>query len=302
MKRFRNLLVYVSLRGADASLVRFAAKISHLANSERVHFFHADLPPEIPEELREKYPWLLEPIDEAAQRKLQQLVDEHFDGPASTEVSQEVAQGSPVYETLKRSQKLDTDLILIDRVAHDESLAIKLARKSTSSLLILPGEVEPSFANILVPIDFSSYSSDALDVAFAFAQAQNTPKITVHHAFSLPHGHHKATVSEDAFAASVHEYTKKQMREYLGQQDTRGIESELHLVQNPLVVESIREATETLGSDLVLVGSRGRNAVASLLLGNNAEAVIQSTDVPLIIVKKKGSGQTLLKALLEAYA
>jgi nucleotide-binding universal stress UspA family protein len=48
--------------------------------------------------------------------------------------------------------------------------------------------------------------------------------------------------------------------------------------------------------DLVAVGARGRTA-AALLLGSITERLIRSTEIPLIAVKKKGTGLSLLAAL-----
>jgi nucleotide-binding universal stress UspA family protein len=48
---------------------------------------------------------------------------------------------------------------------------------------------------------------------------------------------------------------------------------------------------------LVAVGARGRTAAAALLLGSVTEQLIRSTEIPLIAVKKKGTGMGLLDAL-----
>jgi nucleotide-binding universal stress UspA family protein len=48
--------------------------------------------------------------------------------------------------------------------------------------------------------------------------------------------------------------------------------------------------------DLMAVGARGRTA-AALLLGSITERLIRSTEIPLIAVKKKGTGLSLLAAL-----
>ena len=47
------------------------------------------------------------------------------------------------------------------------------------------------------------------------------------------------------------------------------------------------------------MGARGRRAGAAVLLGSVTEHLINTTTVPLLAVKKKGSGMSILDALLE---
>jgi len=47
----------------------------------------------------------------------------------------------------------------------------------------------------------------------------------------------------------------------------------------------------------VVVGARGRTAAVALVLGSVTERLIASTEIPLIAVKKKGTGLSLLDVL-----
>lgn len=299
MYRFQNILVNVPLRGADASLIRYASKITRLAKSARVHFFHADIPPDMPDAVRQKYPWLMEPITEASKKRLAELVDQLYDGHPDTQVTQEVIEGAPLYEILRRSQDMDADLIIINRDAYEESMAVKLARKCACSLMILSGDDDVDFKEILVPVDFSQYASDAVDVALAFALSQGLDHINLHHAFHLPYGHHKSTLPKEDMEADLRAYAEEQMEKFVGSTDMRGLQARMMIDCEPFVPRAVFRKVEETGADLVMVGSRGRNALASLLLGSNAEGILEHIKVPLVIVKKKGAGQTLLRALLQ---
>ena len=50
---------------------------------------------------------------------------------------------------------------------------------------------------------------------------------------------------------------------------------------------------------LVVIGARGRSAAAGVLLGSVAEHLIHTTTLPLLAVKKKGTGRSILDALLK---
>src|SRR5207302_4866972 len=48
--------------------------------------------------------------------------------------------------------------------------------------------------------------------------------------------------------------------------------------------EALNEAAEKLGADLLVVGSRGRNALARAILGSVAHALVQTSKRPVLVV------------------
>ncbi len=299
MYRFKNILVHASLRGDDVNLIRYAAKITHMAHSARVCFLHADMPPDIPAEVSEKYPWLAEPITQASERRLSELVAEHYDGHPETVVSIEAVQDSPVYSILKKSQEIDADLIIMNRITDDSSMAKKVARKSSCSLMLVPEGADPEFKHVIVPTDFSKYSRDALEIALAFADAQKISTVSIYHAFQLPFGFKRTHISKEDFESDLTKHFRQQADIFLSEIDLRGIQINTLVECKPLVPQAIAMATDENHADLLMVGSRGHNALASLLLGNTAEAILEQTKRPIVIVKRKGTGQSLLQSLLE---
>lgn len=49
---------------------------------------------------------------------------------------------------------------------------------------------------------------------------------------------------------------------------------------------------------MIVIGAKGRSLAASVLLGSVNEKLIETTHVPILAVKKKGSGMGFLEALL----
>ena len=51
--------------------------------------------------------------------------------------------------------------------------------------------------------------------------------------------------------------------------------------------EQILELARARGADLIVVGSRGRGAVAEALLGSVSQAIVHSADRPVLVVKRR---------------
>ena len=80
------------------------------------------------------------------------------------------------------------------------TLSTKLARKLPCSILFVPEGANPWYKKILVPIDFSENSKDAMDVAVAFGVANAMKEISCLHIYSVPNGYYKTGKSFEEFA------------------------------------------------------------------------------------------------------
>jgi nucleotide-binding universal stress UspA family protein len=56
-------------------------------------------------------------------------------------------------------------------------------------------------------------------------------------------------------------------------------------LESASVVKGILEAQQSLGCDLIALGSRGRGGVSALLLGSVAQKVLAQSPVPVMILK-----------------
>ncbi len=63
--------------------------------------------------------------------------------------------------------------------------------------------------------------------------------------------------------------------------------------------KAIEEEINNLEIDLLVIGARGRNAGAGVLLGSVTEHQIKTTTIPILAVKKKGTGMNILEAFLK---
>jgi len=193
MYRYRRLLIGLDFTDTDPSTIRYAAKISRMAQSEKAYFLHVARSLDIPAELARQYPEIAEPVDESARDQMEKLVDRYFaEANPATEIHVEVREGNPLTELLRTANQKLVDLIIIGKRADyalSRDLPEKVARKSPCSLLIVPDGSPALIQRVLVPTDYSDSSALAMEIAIAFAStASRKPPIHCLNVYSVPQG------------------------------------------------------------------------------------------------------------------
>jgi nucleotide-binding universal stress UspA family protein len=300
MYRYKRLLVGLTGADRDRGTIEYAAMVSRMAKSEKTYFVHVATSLDIPEPIRQAYPELLVPVDEHLTEQMRKRVEEHFSCHPENEVSVDVMAGVPLVEILRLARQKEIDLILVGKTGeHQQSgmLPEKLARKAPCSVLVVPEGAQPRISKILVPIDFSEHSVDAMDVALAFRSDEPVSDIVCTHVYRAFEGHQGYEVTYEQLAEPMRGGVEKAYRAFIQGYGLRGgsVTPLFLLSSNPS--RAIAEACAQQQADLVAVGARGRTAAAALVLGSITERLIASTKIPLVAVKKKGTGLSLLDAL-----
>lgn len=303
MYRYKRLLVGVSLNQQDGSSIRYAAMISRLAESEKITFLHVAGTPEIEADVCELYPDLRQSCDGSTTQEIERLVKQNYDGHPDTQLKCEAVEGSPLVELLRRAKDEEIDLIIMRKRRGDKvsgNLSTKLARKAPCSVLFVPEGAKSWYTDILVPIDFSENSKDAMDVAVAFALAGDIKQIHCLNIYNVPAGYYKIGKSYEEFSEIMKGHSEERYQEFIKNIDFKGVTPipKFRLEDSPAkgIWEEVLEAKEV---NLLIMGARGRKAGAGVLLGSVAEHLILTTKVPLLAVKKKGTGLSFLEALLK---
>ncbi|MCG8408975.1 MAG: universal stress protein [Phycisphaerales bacterium] len=301
MYRYKRLMIGLNLTDEDKSTIEYAAMISRMAQSESIRFVHVVSNPDIPEALLTEYPGLANVGSEHARARMTELVAAHFDGHPDAEIVYKVIKGSPLFELLRLASQKDVDLILVGRKPAERiggALAEKLARKAPCSVLIVPDGFEARIKKILIPVDYSEHSAQAMDVATAFASSRGLPDISCLHAYRVPIGYGKTGKTYEEFGKVMKTHAERDYKTFIRECDLKEISVSPSFLLADRPADGIRKVIEEQKSDLVVIGARGRSAAAAVLLGSVTERLIQTTEVPLLAVKKKGAGMGLLEALL----
>jgi nucleotide-binding universal stress UspA family protein len=303
MYRFKRLLAGISFANQDGTSIRYTAMISRLAASEQAIFLHVASRVDLPEDILKEYPDIFQPVDEYARGEMEELVHKYFDGHPDTRISYEVVEGSPLIEFLRKAKEEDIDLIVMRKRREPTAkgtLFEKLARKAPCSVLFVPEGSKAWFTNILVPVDFSENSLDAMETAVDIGlAATGIAEIYCLHVYSVPMGYYKTGKSYEQFAEIMKGHAERHYEEFIKKVDLKGLQAVPIFKLEKKESKGIEEVIQERGISLVILGARGRKAGAGVLLGSVTEYLIETTTVPLMAVKKKGTGMSLLDALLK---
>lgn len=306
MKRFQRILVPLRLSGEDETIVRHAAMVARVSEAARVYFAHVAEDFEIPASVRAELPDDVPPLDEQARADMVALVEAHFEGAPGTEVRYDVQEGAELVSLLRLARRKAADLVIVGRGNardRDEAvLPVKLARKAPCSVLVLPSGAPTRFERVLVPVDFSERSRDALEAAVAFAHAFADPvaplPLEVLHVFGVPGGYARLARSHAEVAAVIRDGAEAELRAFVAGSDLRGLAAHPILEEDNRASDGILDTIAYVRPDLVVLSTRGRTDSAAVLLGSTCERVIQRAGVPVLAVKRSGEARTLLDILL----
>ena len=143
---------------------------------------------------------------------------------------------------------------------------------------------------VVVAVDFSLHSEAAVIWASNYAHLMKVPIIALHIVHEPAEMPGFYTRDEEDPLRPLAEVAETMMNEFLEHLRTNnpkepGIDKIRTLLIKGLPVDRILEACDILQPSLLVMGSHGLTGLSNLLIGSNAEQVIQRSKVPVTIVK-----------------
>ena len=190
MKKIDKILVGLDLTAMDKSVLSYVKFINQAQKPSTIDFVNIHHHVDIPEELAADFPELADSIDDKYLEKLVAEIDDF--NITGANLNFEVFEGAPLTAMLNKAYKGKYDLVIIGRkfeesASHGEVQKM-LARKSGSSVLLVPENPKTTISKILFPTDFSKHSAFSLDAAIEIAK-NNNAEIALLNIVSVPTGY-----------------------------------------------------------------------------------------------------------------
>jgi nucleotide-binding universal stress UspA family protein len=161
-----------------------------------------------------------------------------------------------------------------ERVWHG-SVSRNVIHEATCNVLCVPqrhgsARVGEKPRVIVVPTDFSVLADRAVAVGYAQVDAGGTVHL-VHAAGDVP--------------PAEHEILKAQLQSRIPEDaESRGIRTELCVIAGGAAWLAIWQKAGRVSADLICMATHSRNTTASLVLGSQAQAILQHSRVPVLLV------------------
>lgn len=147
---------------------------------------------------------------------------------------------------------------------------------------------------IIVPVDFSKCSIEALKFASLTAQKSNA-KIHLLHIIQMQNYYFMGTDPLSVPPVNVND----KYYDNLNKEVTKTLEklqkasylenvfavSKIETTHN--IYEGILSYARKAGADIIIMGTYGSNSLKEILIGSNAERVVRFSDIPVLVVPKK---------------
>lgn len=149
---------------------------------------------------------------------------------------------------------------------------------------------------ILIPIDFSDFSENALEVAANLAKKFKADLIVLHMLGLSEAIFTKDEAQEFMEAQYYMKLAKRRFDDFLNKPFLKGVKV-FETVQNYKDFNEINNIVKEQNIDLVVMGSHGTSGLSELFVGSNTEKVVRTCDVPVMVIKKRRKGFDIKEAI-----
>ncbi len=235
-------------------------------------------------------------LDQEVVDRMRISIEDRLTTVEANQVNFDVREGDALEELLKDTEDLGADLIIIGQKSgkeHHGILARNLARKAPCNALIVPQDAPHRIRTIMVPIDFSHNSVQALRSAISLQQRlEEEVRLICLNIYDLPNfSLYSVQKSREEIKKMMEEDRHEAFQSFLHTYAPEAAESiEIALVERekPGVSSYILKQADEYGADLIVIGARGHSKVELLLLGSVTEKLLSANErIPTLVVKNR---------------
>src|SRR5690606_8769829 len=233
--------------------------------------------------------------------QIREHLEKHPAGVPEHRVVREVVRGMAVAPALLRyAEEHDVDLVVmgthgrrgIERAVIG-SVAEEVVRHAACPVLTVRQRKEPPgegrVTSVLVPVDFSSHSREALRYARELAASYEAGLTLLHVVEETLHPAFYGPALRSIYDAipDIEDQAVPELERFFG--ETEGADVAARFVARPgRAASAIADHAEEEGHDLIVMATHGRTGVERFLMGSVAEKVVRRAPCPVFTVKSFG--------------
>lgn len=246
--------------------------------------------------------WISDSASESDEQLERERLKRWIDHNDLGRVASEIRLGDPGTEVCKLAEEIGCQLVIVPSHGHHGlkrillgSVAERIIRHCDCSVLVLRCDIAAEAntgrvlgipehwlprEHILVPIDFSESSPEALATA-----CEITDDPTQIHAMCVVELPEYARVIRDELVtiSDVRNHHRKALERYLSEHGHATIQS--HVEDGDPGMAIVKYA-EKIRADLIVIPSHGRHGLRRMLLGSTTERVIRHSTAPVLVLRR----------------
>jgi len=309
VQKIKNVIVGLAHTELDKELIEYVNFLADTTELENIYFVHV-INLHIPKEVQKDFPNLQRAALAERKAEVEDLVEKHLHPECKVNIAVEIVKSSNHLKgIIKAIGTYNADLVVIGRVAHKVGHSViiqRLARRAPCQILIVPEGINERIKSgehmktLLVPIDFSEYSTMAVERALSIARKnkhKHEIEIVCQNVHELPSGYHLSGKTEEEFSEIMCKNASESYEEFIADINTEGVKVRpvFSKDNNGDLTSDIRDLALKIDADSIIIGSKGRTATAAFFLGSFAEKLVDNTtNFSLLIVRKKKEYEGIL--------
>lgn len=292
-----NALIALKLSRVDDAILNYLKFFSGQIPIKGAHFLHVLPPFDLFNALYERESQSIMSNFELNKDAIEQMKNEtrgRIELVNTPHIEFEVREGDPLAELLTEANEIKPDLTIIgqqDSTSFHGILARNLARKINTNALIIPEKAKPRLKRLLVPIDFSTYSIKALQIAVAIQKQLEEPaEIVCLNVYEMPNlSVYRIQRTMEQFKDMVEKDRQEAFQNFTNTYapDAPGlIDTVLIEKAYPGTARYLLDYAMENEIDMILMGAKGHSKVERLLIGSVTEKLLTlNNQIPTLIIR-----------------
>lgn len=286
MKPLKNIGIFLDLSETDEFLLRYFKKLDDVFDFDSltlVHFVALESDSADFAALTQQLP---KPLEEVLEDEVLELVEKIF-GSKKSSIHIKIALGGKLDTLIKWVDSQQFNLVVLGKKAKEEGTGVfssKVIRLTDSDCLFVPEEAQTEFKNIVLALDFSSYTEKVITRGLNLSKNLSSKLIPVHVLKAgfqyFPYFKNQENYQNTLRAKAESTFKKVKKK--------TGLDADLICIEDSgnHISRSIHDFAAKQAADLIIIGNKGNADEDDLLIGSVAERLISAErKVPILIVK-----------------